>query len=65
MYNQGEKCTKVFIIYKGEFELEAKLPSKQQSEVEKIQSMYVASRHVSFQQRNVLAKKLPEIVDLP
>ena len=58
-------CSKVYIVYKGEFELKNKLLKKQPSEVEKISGIYQGSRHVSFAETNILAKKLPEITDLP
>ena len=55
----------MYIVYKGEFELKNKLLKKQSSEVEKISGIYQGSRHVSFAETNILAKKLPEITDLP
>jgi len=64
-YKEGDPCTKVYIVYKGEFELKNKLPTKQQCEVEKIAGIYQASKHVSFSQKNVLAQRLPEITDIP
>lgn len=39
-YNEGDPCTKVYIVYKGEFELKNKLPAKQQGDVEKITGIY-------------------------
>jgi len=65
VYKEGDPCTKVYIVYKGEFEQKKSLPLTQKGEVEKISSIYEASRHLSFTQKNVLASRLPEITDIP
>lgn len=62
IYKEGEEAKKVFFVYKGTFEQMKKLRPK-------IQESRVAIDKIDAYQRifqsNILAKRLPEIKDLP
>lgn len=40
VYHEGDVCAKVYIVYKGEFELKNKLKKKLANDVEKITGIY-------------------------
>ena len=61
MYSEGAPATSVYIVYKGEFELAKRLPRLDRSFDGANPSLHSGKT----MRRNVLAKRLPEIKDLP
>lgn len=61
VYTDGQPINKVYIVWKGEFETEAKLHKRDNVKDARTQRMM----GIDKPQRNVLAKKLPEVKDLP
>jgi hypothetical protein len=61
VYREGEKASKIYIVWKGEFELSRKLPkvAKTGSAIEKLLGVKKPL------DANVLALHLPELPDLP
>ena len=62
IYKEGEEANKVFFVHKGTFEQIKKLPHK-------VEEFRVQKDKIDAHQRvfksNILAKRLPEIKDLP
>ena len=72
VYAEGSPATSIFIVFKGEFELAKKLPrSDRLFDGSNLNTLGGgngggASMHTTrMQKRNILAKRLPEIRDLP
>lgn len=61
VYTDGQSITKVYIVWKGEFEVEAKLHKRDDANQARVQKVMGINMPV----RNILAKKLPEVQDLP
>ena len=61
VYQDGQQCNKVYIVWKGEFEIEQKLQKRNDTKNIKTQRVMGLEQP----QKNILAKKLPELEDLP
>lgn len=57
MYADGQPAEKVYIVWKGEFEVEAKLHKRNDINQARVQRVM----GIDNPQRNILAKKLPEV----
>ena len=64
VYAEGMPAEKIFIVFKGEFELAKKLP-RGDTVFEGATLQHTAMVNQRKQKRNILAKRLPEIKDLP
>ena len=66
VYSEGSPANCVYIVYKGEFELAKKLPKQErQYDSANLNSLGGSSHNAKTMRRNILAKRLPEIKDLP
>lgn len=67
LYIDGKPANKIYIVQKGEFEVQAKLAHKNIKNVERINRMMglkTVKRDIQ-QSQNILAQKFPEVEDLP
>ena len=74
VYSEGSLANSIFIVYKGEFELAKKLPKpERQYDGSNLNGLNAGGggggqsqqHNQRTQRRNILAKRLPEIKDLP
>ena len=67
VYSEGDLANCVYIVFKGEFELVKKLPKPDRLSENKnaLNPKAGANKPKQMQRRNILAKRLPEIKDLP
>lgn len=67
VYSEGSYAKSIYIVWSGEFELSKKLPKGEAviSEQNLGNPLNSGSNQLRFMKRNILARRLPEIKDLP
>lgn len=62
VYSEGQEASKVWIVRKGDFEIEAKLAKREDANELRIKKILGINKQ---KMGNVLAEKMPEMRDLP